>query len=36
MKTLFRTQTPSRSDFWALAGFFALYAAALGTVVFIL
>lgn len=36
MKAIFRTQTPSRSDFLLLAGFLTIYGLALGTVLFIL
>lgn len=35
MKMIFRTQSPSRSDFWALGGFMIVYLVALGTVVFL-
>lgn len=36
MKMLFRAQTPSRVDFWALGGFLTVYSLALGTVLFVL
>jgi|LauGreDrversion4_1035100.scaffolds.fasta_scaffold187841_2 hypothetical protein len=35
MKTIFRTQTPRRTDFWALGGFLIVYGLALGTVLFL-
>ena len=35
MKTIFRTQTPNRVDFWALGGFLTIYGLALGTVLFL-
>ena len=35
MKIVFRAQTPSRLDFWALGGFLMVYSLALGTVLFL-